>query len=549
LAFLTRFDSLAISHTAMNINKRIGWLSRSNKSILSSLILGLIVGCQDLKDIQQLDPLKGVVFKINYEPSPTTIQGLVVDAKTGTPLSVPVQVTIFGPDANRIVSYEGEAVSSFQSPKADLFLGLKGEVPSATKPAEVRIVVSATGYIRSSIYLFIDKAKPEPFSIRLVKKADPPAGVVLNQESIETAPTGMTKQAKSITTPTNASMTTRATVTLPANTLLTDAKGQPVVGNLSAQLVAYSSQTELSLRAFPGGFTTRVTRDDQGNTNVKGTFSPIGYVSIELTTASGQQATTLSQPVIAMLEIAGQLKNPQTGQPLKPGDQLPVFSYNENTGEWTYEQNVPLTQAGTGLVVSMPVRHLSGYHLAFWTPSGKCVNGGQWTLSGKPEGKPIKWVLYNANQQYVSDGLSSENTITIPRLSSGAARLDLFSPDGKLVGSSTVSDACGSHNVSVAYPQNLIDLDISVTAYCENRTDIVVSPSAWVRYRKVGTTNWQQSFLTAGQGKLVGLEPNTEYEAGVDYNGFNSVRINSGQTSGNQTIRIKLPDTISICQQ
>lgn len=519
------------------------------RSTLTIVLFLLIGGCQDIRDIQQLDPLKNVVFKINYEPSPTTLQGLIVDAKTNTPLAVPVKITLFGPDANRVVTYEGAAVTSFESAKADLFLGLKGETPSTSKPAELRIVASAPGYISSSIYLFIDKTKPEPFSLRMVRKADPPAGVVLKQETVETSSTGTVRQTKTITTPTNASMTSSATVTIPANTILKDDKGQPVTGQLSTQFATYSSQTEASLRAFPSGFTTRVLRDNQGSANVKGTFSPIGYISLELATANGQKATSLSQPLTATVQIASQLKNPQTGQPLKQGDQIPVFSYQEATGEWTFDQTISLTQSGSGLQASIPISKASGYTLAFWTPDGSCTTGGQWTITGKPEGKPIRWVLYNGNQQYVADGTSSNNILSISRLSVGAARLDLFAPDGKVIGSSTVSNGCGSHTVNVTYPQNLIDLDVTVTAYCENRNDIQVSPSAWVRYRKVGTENWQQSFLTAGQGKLLGLEPNTDYEAGVDYNGFNAVVINSGQTSGNQAIKIQLPSTISVCQQ
>jgi hypothetical protein len=532
----------------MLIKKYVSWLSQLKGVAATIGMVALVAGCQDIKDIQQLDPLKGVVFKINYEPSPTAIQGLVVDAKTGIGVSVPVQVNIYGPDANRVLTYEGVATTSFKSAKADLFLGLKGTVASAGKPAELRIVVSAPGYIASSIYLFIDKAKLEPFEIRLVKETAPVAGVMIRQDVVETSATGMVKSDETITTPVNGSMTSSVTVQIPANTQLKDAKGQPVAGNLMAQVADFSSQVETALRAFPGGFTTRVNKDDQGNANADGTFATAGFIAIELANASGQVVTTFSQPITVKAGLDNNLNNPETGQKIKSGDLVPVFSYNDLNGEWTYERDVAVKQEGSLLYVLIPVTHLSGYHLAFWSPrSSSCADGAQWTISGKPDGKPLNWALYNGDQLYQS-GSTTDNLIRFPRPFTGAARLDLSSPNGKLIGTSTVSKFCGSHTVNVTYPPNLIDLNVAISAFCENKPDIQITPSAWVKYRKVGTNNWQQSFLTSGKGKLVGLEPNVDYEAGVDYNGFNPIIINAGQAAGERVIQIKFSKEVSICQ-
>lgn len=532
----------------MNRKTHTGWQRFFNGLALSVVTAALVTGCQDLNDIQHLDPLKGVVFKINYEPSPTTLQGLVVDARTGESLNSPVQIRIYGPDASRVVTYEGVSTTSIKSNNADLFLGLKGTVPSTAKPAELRIVAEAAGYISSSIYLFVDKAKPEPFSIRLVKDAAPPAGVTLSNGVVETSSTGAVRTNESITTPTSASMTTSATVQIAANTQLKDTRGQVVSGNLSAQIAAYSSLSELALRAYPGGFTTRLGVDDRGNKDVVGTFTPAGFVTIELENSNGQKVSNLSHPATVRVELNGDVLNPGTGQKLKAGDQIPVFRYNETNGEWTYERNAAVSQEGGKLQALISATYAAGYSLAFWTPSGTtCPGGAQWAITGKPDGKPVSWKLYNGNQLYKS-GSTTENAINIQSPFSGAARLELYSPSGTMIGTATVSQLCGSHTATVTYPANLVDLDVAVTAYCENKTDVQISPSAWVRYRKVGTTNWQQAFLTAGKGKLVGLEANTDYEAGVDYNGFNAVTINSGQTSGSEMIKITLPKDMSVCQ-
>ncbi|GAB3764931.1 hypothetical protein [Spirosoma pomorum] len=515
------------------------------KTIGLSTALGVLVGCQDLNDIKNIDPLKGVVFKLNYEPAKTLMQGLVVDAKTGMQLDVPITVSVFGPDASRVITYEGVSTTSFKNEKGDIFIGLIGSVPSTAKPAELRVVVDAPGYIGSSQYLTIREAKPEPFSIRLVKEDAPPVGVAISTETVETNSTGVVKTAEVISTPITNSNSTQVTVELPAGTQLKDEKGQAVTGNLSAAVAAYSSQNQSSLSAFPGGFETRVSRDNQGQTNSAGSFATAGFASIEIASSSGQKVANFSQPVKVEMEVSKALINPETNAPVKVGDKIPVFSYNENTGEWIYERDAVVKSEQGELQVELEITHLSWYNLDWFYTGRNCDTGG-WTITGKPDGQAVRWVLFRGDSYY-SSGISYENSVNFYYPFPGQARLELFALNGSKIGSSTVNSICGNNSVAVNYPQ-LVDTKVKVLAYCENNNNVQISPSTWVYYRKAGSSDpMSVAYFTAGQGTLTGLEPNTNYEAGVYYNGFQSRVINSGNQSGNQVVEIIFKKNVTIC--
>lgn len=521
------------------------------KALTFSTALGLIVGCQNIKDIQNIDPLKDVVFRLNYQPAKTLIQGLVLDAKTELPLDIPISVSVFGPDASRIVTYDGVQTTTFKNEKGDISLGLKGIAPSEAKPAEIRIVVDAAGYIGSSQYLTILSAEPPTFEIRLVKEDTPPAGVAITKEVVETGNTGIVRTAETISTPIANSISTQVTVAIPAGTQLKDDKGQPVVGNLQASVAAYSSQNEASITAFPGGFETRVSRDNAGGTNTAGSFVTAGFTSIEITSSSGQRVSNFSQPVKVEMEVSPAVINPETNAPIKVGDKVPVFSYNENTGEWIYENDVTVKSQNGELQVELAVTHLSWYNLDWWSSrsSQNCSQGGKWNVTGVPAGKNFFWQLYVNNTLYKQgSNRAGDNVVGFLYPVPGAARLDIFSPNGVKIGSSTVNGICGTRAVAVNYPPELVNSTVVVRAYCENNKNFQVVQTGWVYYRKVGTSKFNYAYFQAGQGTLTSLEPNTNYEAGIMLDGYQFKVINSGNQTGTQVVEVVIKKNTEVCK-
>lgn len=527
-------------------------------------MLGLLIGCQVLKDMGNIKPLDGVIFKLNYQPAKAQVQGLVLDAKTSEPLSIPVRVSILGKDASRTVTFSGKAQTSYIAPKGDVFIGLNGAEPTLTAPADLLVVLQAEGYVASSSNLSLTKSLNNPFFVRLLKRSAPPAGVAAQTATVITSSSGtlLTNQVIDLKIPTAVSPIPLQ-VSLGANTVMKDDKGQLVTGNLTAWVVAYSSQSQDALLTFPGGLSAPVTRNAQGATGVKGRFNPVGFVSIELKSGRGQAVASLSQPALVQMTISATSYNPQTNQVIKAGDNLEVYSYNDTTGEWTYERTVvAIGQAGL-LAVAIPMTHVGSYVLT--TP--RSVETCQLDL---------KVGTLPANHSYLADlisfqGANQDRPLVIERTPSVSGdqlaitlinkqryELKITDPlNGYLIGHlgkfthTCTRGVTTAVSVPITPPAYSVNANFTIKAVCENGKRIEVYPTTnlYVRETANPSAMLASTLLKDGKGTLTGLTPNTNYQALVYYEGAFSKPFNSGSADSDQTLTFVLSNEVSVCNQ
>ncbi|WP_297371368.1 hypothetical protein [Spirosoma sp.] len=537
-----------------------------SRNLLLLAILGMVMGCQAIKDIGNVKPFDGIVYKLNYQPAKTQVQGLVLDAKTNEPLQIPIKVAILGKDAGRTITFAGKAQTVYTAPKGDLFIGLKGAEPTVSAPAELRVVVNADGYVASSINLTLTKSLNNPFTIRLVKLNATPAGVAAQTATATASTSGAltTNKLIEVTVPAAATASTLPmSVSLSANTVMKDDKGQPVKGSITASVVAYSGQSQDALQTFPGGLSAPVVKNAQGASNVIGRFAPVSFVFIEIRNSSGQVVSTFSQPVTVQMGIPSGVYNPQTKQALKSGDELEVYSYNENTGDWTYERNASVRQQGSSLVADVPITHLSGYALTTERPADGCS-------------QVFKIANLPANYSYIAelivyDGANQDHALVLERTGSllgdqFALTLDnsqryevaILDPlSGTIIGrSGQFTNACsgGASAVSsiiITPPTDRINAHFTVKAVCENGKNIEVYPTTTVYYQEAGSNSTDKAGVTFvdGKGTLTGLKPNTNYNAIVYYEGTFSESFNSGPADSDRTLMYVLKDNVSVCNQ
>ncbi|GAB3270647.1 hypothetical protein GCM10027347_41460 [Larkinella harenae] len=498
-------------------------------------LLLLLGSCNDLKN---LDPLKGVTYKLNYRPTKTQIQGLVVDAKTGQSLTIPVQVTISGNDANRIVSFDGKAQTTYTSPKGDLFLGLQGAVPTSQAPAQLRVVASAAGYIPSAIDLRLTKDLNDPFVIRLVKQSDPPTGVAVKNDQISLAANGTLPAEKQIVVAT----AVPTSIQFPSGTVMKDDKGTTITGNVGASVAAFAADAA----SIPIGLTTPVGANAGATTNVS--LSVAGYTSINLTNQAGQSVTNFSKPIGIAMGISPTYINKKTGQRVQIGDDLGIYMRNEKTGNWSFVQDAKVEAIGSGLGVRFSVSHFTDYAAAqAQNVASTCQ--AIWNISGLPAGYAYRYELVRDGILRAS-GTSSSSTLDFGAVSEGAAELSVFSSSGSLLGTSRVATMCGTHALAVSAPQGAVNVTFTVRASCENGKNVEVYPTVLVRY---GPANGDAASLVGttfvnGQGTLVGLAPNTAYEARVDYEGTWSERFTTGTASESRTLNYVLKSNTEACK-
>lgn len=526
------------------------------KAVVLSTTLGLVVGCQTIKDIQNIDPLKDVIFKLNYQPAKTQLQGLVVDAKTGLPLQIPIQVTIGGKDAGRAITFEGKALTTYKAPKGDIFIGLTGVEPTQTSPADIRVVVDADGYAASSINLSITKSLNDPFQIRLAKFDAPPAGVASSALSTPASASGVltTQRVVEVTTAASGSMAAMPlTVTIPANTTLKDSKGAPVSGNVTTSVMAFNGQSPDARQAFPGGLLAPLAKNAQGKRDVKGLFSPVSFAAIEMRNPTGQLVSTFSQPASIQMGVPATTFNSSTGQRIKANDQLEVYSYDELTGSWTYERNVAVRQASNGFLADVPITHLSYYALT--TPMDSETFQTSFTVRNLPVGTAYVYSLYRFDQGADGQGTeiqrasSTSNTLSF-NLPVGSYRLTVYDPvDLTPLGSTILSNTSNSTtDVTYAPPTGRLKAAFTVRAVCENGKNFEVYPTVSVFYTETGKTGGGVATFANGKGDLTGLKPNTNYTATVYYEGSFSVNFNSGSADSEHSLNYVLKSNTIACK-
>ncbi|WP_125558270.1 hypothetical protein [Pseudoalteromonas rubra] len=214
------------------------------------------------------------------------------------------------------------------------------------------------------------------------------------------------------------------TVTVKNGTQFLDADNQPLTSAPTVTVAYFANEaqrnanetddvaaTESAIDAFPGGLALTVAQNE--TTNIDGAFSTGGFVAIEMVDEEGNkvskfgegnsiqvamkvdQATSNPCPqvfdgegtVAAAAEgdnglfENGVCKTNPTSRPIAVNDIFPVWSYNEDAGEWSFESYGVVTadedeNASTFNVV-VDVNHLSYWNLDFFTyilNAEKCDN-------------------------------------------------------------------------------------------------------------------------------------------------------------------------------
>lgn len=181
-----------------------------------------------------------------------------------------------------------------------------------------------------------------------------------------------------------------STVMIPQNSVAMTRDGEPLGSELSMSIVHFDADQNESLLAFPGGFATSIANPDDlmasGLTAIDGAdpvdddglvFESLGFVAIEVRDEQDQIASTFNQPIEITTEIKADTPHPTAEPPrsVQAGDEIPIWSFDEVTGEWSFEQTGTVEQsADGGLLVRFTTDHLSYYNLDYFRGRQCTVN-------------------------------------------------------------------------------------------------------------------------------------------------------------------------------
>lgn len=143
-----------------------------------------------------------------------------------------------------------------------------------------------------------------------------------------------------------------------------------VTGEIIGSISYGSPVDDTALKTFPGDF---ITTSDTGRGAGTGTLVTAGFARISLTDAAGNPITKFASGTSALIEmtVPAGITNPETGAVVAMGDSIPVFVFNETTGDWIVEKNADgsvkrttVERDNSGrLFVKFTTTHLSWFNL------------------------------------------------------------------------------------------------------------------------------------------------------------------------------------------
>ena len=318
------------------------------------------------------NPADDLKLIINFDPVKTGITVDFVNAKDATPLDdAAINVTFGGPNGGDVVDLTDAPISTIQVTDAVASFGVTSDFePTIEQPVQLRIVAQANGYLATSRSVLIDSVGSFSYTVTMVEKDNPPAGVSSEQDNGgATNASGTVTQPIVVSTPTNQQPSgISATVSVPAGTQIRDANNQPLQGQITTTVTYFNAETDQSLNSFPGGFAVNVATNEDGQVD-EGQFITAGFVAVEMTDQAGRKAESFGGDSIEIkIEIADGTINPETDAPVEAGEGIDIWSYDDESGEWTYEGRGLVQDDGTGqLFVVYKVAHLSWWNLDyFW---------------------------------------------------------------------------------------------------------------------------------------------------------------------------------------
>jgi len=509
---------------------------KHNLAIIGSSLLlfslFFISSCNKLENVAD-----GAKLIIDYNLIETTVDVQLYDAATGDLIGrdgdASVKVKITGPDKDGVMDITGVQNNDmlYYSQRGMLGLALIPEAaytPSETRPIVFNIVTDLSGYLSTSQKITVVSEGRNQYRINMVRLDNPPQGVTVNRETgVATAIDGRIQDPATVSTPTG-----KAKIEIPADIVMRDAGGNPLSGSINVDIVHFDNTSDEALAAFPGGLMPTVTRSD--GSVADGMFYSAGFLAIEITDASGRHAATFEEGTVRMEAVVSpETYNPETNGAVAAGDIVPVWSYNENTGEWKEEGVSTMQNIDGQLIADFELTHLSYYNFDWFygeycyqgaafqfvadNPISGCyVMGGtmyrqsdnaylmgiyMWVCPGEPvytsyapSGIPVKIVWNESNYPNITIAPSSQPTLISDLCAGGPIQINIL------------------NNTS-----NTTTVTIDVEAYCASQPNVIIRPSFSAWYRPISNWNWNPVAMENGYAEIMGVEIGGTYIVGIYY--------------------------------
>ncbi len=281
-------------------------------------------------------------------------------------------------------------------------------------------------------------------------------------------------------------------VTIPAGTQLLDEDGNPVVGGV-LKLTSFDPSKPRALLAYPGGMNVLANVD--GFTGIDGSpatgqqqinFKTAGFASIVIEGNDGRRVKQFSQDI----EIAMQFAIGTTdadGNVVQVGDAVPIWSFDETTGEWSFEEDgtaADLDSSDGLLDVVYNTNHLTAWNLDWHYGEVCTANINVIDSLGINQLSQVHHLIVSidtspALYRYLLNNNPSNGDFLLYNTPLGySATVTAYDANGVELGSLTSPDLCGgnagpggwsndiNNEVDLVIDVNAPPVDVSLTVSC-----------------------------------------------------------------------------------
>lgn len=537
-------------------------ISFTFRALAIMFIFGLVLNIQSCSKLEDLASGTTVYIETDVLLNPLTIQ--IVDAHLGIPLPADITVEVMGKDKDKIFSIMGERTLFVDTNRDDevaaiLPIGVRRiENFSVDNPLEFTLMIKAEGYMTSIESFSIVDETNKMKTVRLLNLANPVQSVTKETKDF-LAPIGGLSESLQFSSSMN-NEEEMVIVDMEEGTELYDLEGNKLSGDVHVDLIHYDIHSGEALQLLPGGTSVANARDKQGNSLGNMTFRPMGAISLDMYVGN-KEVSAFSEPIEVTFYINGDIDNIETGQKVKEGDQLEIYSFNELIAEWQMEGEVTVSKDASGnLVASYLQPHLSTWFIGKGRGCGRAPSTKIFvTNPDVPEDSGERFYLTALYDADTDELVSTESfrffdgeEIRLVRTSAFSAYFKIFEGatedcfDQELF-TSPVFETCDDEVfvdlTDLLNASDFVQINVEVRGSCSTDfNELVISPTLPILYRPDGCDTWNTlGVLLSGKGNTKALQKGEMYDFRISYRGIERALLGLEVPANNTTIVINSP--------
>ncbi len=488
-----------------------------------------------------VSPLDGLQLIIDYNLIKTTTDVQFTDITTGRVLSGDASSGAYmryaGSSRDLVIdalgiAYQNNQVAITRGVATLAYIPGQSTNPTVTNPISLNLFTRIPGYLSTVGRVNVTGLGRNFVNVNVVSLTNPPSGVIVRQAPNATiTQNGRVVVGTEVQTPEG-----NARVIIPQNMLVRDALGGELNGNLSVTLVRFDNTNATAQRCLPGGSLPRVNRLD--GSYQRGVFYSAGVVALEIEDHNGRFASTFSDGQITLVkEVSPQTYNPITRSNIAVGDVIPVWSLDEETGDWREEGMATAELVNGKLQLTSFLSHLSYYNFAWFTetycPTGMPIK----FVSNLPLPGPflIKGSVYRQDDNSFIDQIlfwvENDQPHFITNAPAGLPVYIVWDTEGSPFISvdaasqpTFIQDLCSSQPINVGLivnqDPNMKTVNIHISLFCPTDPIVTIKPSFTAYYMPVqNPLNPIPIEMIEGMASIPGIYLGESYYVWIVYDG------------------------------